>query len=238
MNPFYEKFNNQDIDESIFKISQKKMTFEDSFWHLACMALYYKNNNNDFLEKRCLSKACDLNYIYNAYLYFDKCEFLPKTYQQYIKPFEHSMKNDQLELMIKEQNKKSRKFDGLGFGLYSLFTLLMLPLTLLFVFVFKMETTLSAFLSLGIVCVGQFVFTNYRRRKKQRNEMMQENNIPRELKQIFQQLQKYEQIFQEQNYVYLLHSSKEEEKNIIQCIKEHKIYQPPKKEKKKKDKEN
>ncbi len=234
MNPFYEKFIQKDVDETILKNSQYKMSFEDHFWLLACMALYYEQNNQDFLEQKCLSKACDLNYLYHAYLYFDSQKVLPKSYQPYLALFEHPMKNDQLEEMIQKCNKKARKTNGLGFAWYSLFTILMIPLTFLFALVFHWDATLSAFLSLGIVTLGQLFFTNYRKNQKQRKDFLQQEQMPKEVKQIFSSIQKYEQIFQDPNYIALLRAKPEETEQIVQCIKEHRIYQPPQKEKKNK----
>ena len=46
MNKYYEMFINENVDESIFKINSNSLSFEDHFWHYACMSLYYKKNND------------------------------------------------------------------------------------------------------------------------------------------------------------------------------------------------
>ena len=77
MNKYYEKFINEEIDETLLKVNNNSLSFEDHFWHFACLSLYYKNKNGFYMFKKSLSCACDLNYIYNALLYFEAFNVLP-----------------------------------------------------------------------------------------------------------------------------------------------------------------
>ena len=85
MNKYYEMFINEKIDDSIFKVNTKSLSYEDYFWLFACMSVYYKNNKDYYMFKKSLSAACDLNYFYNALLYFDAFEVLPINYKKYLK---------------------------------------------------------------------------------------------------------------------------------------------------------
>ena len=101
MNKYYEMFKEGNVDEGILDVSLGNASFEDHFWHLACVSKYYQNTNNSYLEKMCLRKLCDLNYAYAAIIYFDKEGVLPKKYKQYLIHFEHQMNDDLLEERIK-----------------------------------------------------------------------------------------------------------------------------------------
>ncbi len=96
MNKYYEMFINENIDDSILKTNPSSLSFEDHFWHFACMSIYYKNKNDFHMFKKSLSSACDLNYIYNALLYFEAFNVLPQNYKKYLKNFEHKMKDDKI----------------------------------------------------------------------------------------------------------------------------------------------
>ena len=52
---YYKLFNEGNIDESILKESVGGWSFEDHYWHMACLTMYYKNTNQEHLEKNCLS---------------------------------------------------------------------------------------------------------------------------------------------------------------------------------------
>ena len=52
MNKYYEMFINDNVDETLFKINSNALTFEDHFWHYACMSLYYKKHNDYYMHKK------------------------------------------------------------------------------------------------------------------------------------------------------------------------------------------
>ena len=83
MNKYYEMFINENIDDSILKMNPSSLTFEDHFWHFACMSIYYKNKKDFHMFKKSLLSDCDLNYIYNALLYFEAFNVLPQNYKKY-----------------------------------------------------------------------------------------------------------------------------------------------------------
>ena len=223
MNKYYEMFINDNVDESILKINHHSLSFEDHFWHFACMSLYYKNNKQFYLHKKCLISACDLNYYYNAMYFFDAHKVLPNNYKKYVKPFEHQMKNDKLEELIKQTNKRDKKEHMKDFLWYSLASLLVLPLMLILVFIFKMETTTAAIIAIIGLLLGQTFASPFTKQRKQIKYQKIEANISKEERMYFDYLMMFDNLLKDRKLVALIKSETDEEKNIIiDCIKKNK----------------
>ena len=92
---------------------------------------------------------------------------LPNNYKKYIKPFEHKMKNDKLELLISETNKRDKKYHLKDFLLYSLVSLFVLPIMLILVLVFKMDSTTAAIVAIIGLLLGQTLITPATKQRRQ-----------------------------------------------------------------------
>jgi hypothetical protein len=223
MNKYYEMFINETVDESILKVNNNSLSFEDHFWHFACLSLYYKNNKQFYLHKKSLVYACDLNYYYNAMIFFDACGVLPSNYKKYVKPFEHKMKNDKLELLIEQTNKRDKKDNFKDFLIYSLGSLLVLPIMLILVFVFKMESTTACIIAIIGLLLGQTFISPFKKQRKQIKYQKIESMISKEERMYFDYLLMFYNLLKDQKLVALVKSENDEEKNIIiECIKKNK----------------
>lgn len=171
-NKFYDLYINNKVDDSILDVKMGGATFEDHFWHLACLALYYENKKDEYIEKYCLSTLCNLNYVYSAMLYFNKYEVLPSAYKSYIKPFVNTMKNDKTEARIAFYNKKDKKGNVKSAMRYSLMTLITIPLMLFLIFVCKLETTIAMVVSIAAVFILELFINPITRNRsiKKKNE--------------------------------------------------------------------
>lgn len=233
MNKYYEMFMNDNIDENIINVNANGLSFEDRFWHFVCLSCYYKNHNNKYMQKKSLSAACDLNYYYNAFIFYDAYGVLPKEFKKDLKAFEHSMNNEKVDNLIKEVNKSEKKFDVKGFLLYSLVTLLIIPLMLLLILVFKMDKTLAIVISVLALFLGQSFFSPMNRQRKERKKRQQEEAISKNEKNFFNYLTRLNYVFSDQRYIEMIRAKDEEQvKEIAQLIKENKPL-PEKKKKKK-----
>lgn len=233
MNKYYEMFMNDNIDDQIINVNPNSLSFEDRFWHFVCLSCYYKNHNNKYMQKKCLSAACDLNYYYNAFIFYDAYGVLPKECKKDMKPFEHSMNNEKVDALIKEVNKNDKKFDFKGFLLYSLVTLLIIPLMLLLILVFKMDKTVSIVISVLALFLGQSFFSPMNRQRKERKAKQQEEAISKNEKNYFNYLNRLNYMFSDPRYVEMIRAKDEEKvKEIASLIKENKPL--PEKSKKKK----
>jgi len=240
MNKYYEMFMNENVDESILKVNNHSLSFEDHFWHFACMSLYYKKTKQFYLHKKSLISACDLNYYYNAMFFFDAHKVLPNNYKKYVKPFEHKMKNDKLEELIAQTNKRDKKEHLKDFSLYSLTSLLVLPLMLILVFVFKMDSTIAVIVAIIGLLLGQTLVNPITKQRKQIKYQRIESKITKEERTYFDFLLIFNNLLQDSKLVALIKSETDEEKqNIIECIKKNKPLPDKivnKKEQKKKNK--
>ena len=215
MNKYYEMFINENIDESILKVNPNSLSFEDHFWHYACMSILYKNKKEFYLHKKCLSSACDLNYFYNAMLYFKAHDVLPLNFQKYVKDFEHKMKDDKLEDLILKANKKDKGEIGKDFLIYSLGSLLVIPIMLLLVFVFKLDTSAAAVISILALLLGQGLVSPFRKQRKEMKRMQREQTLTKEEKTFFDYKLIFYNLMNDPKLVALIKAEDDEEKNII-----------------------
>lgn len=223
MNKYYEMFINNNIDEKILKINPNSLSFEDHFWHFACLSLYYQEKNNFYMHKKSLSAACDLNYYYNAMIYLDAYGVLPNNYKKYIKQFEHKMKDDKLETLIVSANKKDKKGKGVEFLLYSLVSLLVIPIMLILVFVFKMDSTTATIISIIGLLLGQTLIGPFKKQRKQMKDYQKENQISKEEKNFFDYLYLFNSLFNNQKLVAMIKCDNDQDRDrIIEAIKKNK----------------
>lgn len=215
MNKYYEMFINENIDESILKVNPNSLSFEDHFWHYACLSIYYKNKKQFYLHKKALTCACDLNYYYNAMLYFKAHDVLPLNFQKYIKDFEHRMKDDKLEDLIIKVNKKDKGQYGKDFLIYSLGSLLVIPLMLILVFGFKLDTSVSAVVAIIALLLGQGLVTPFRKQRKEVKRMKIESSLSKEEKTFFDYTLIFYNLMKDQKLIALIKSDTDEERNII-----------------------
>ena len=241
MNKYYEKFINEEIDETLLKVNNNSLSFEDHFWHFACLSLYYKNKNDFYMFKKSLSCACDLNYIYNALLYFEAFNVLPNNFKKHIKNFEHKMKDDKIENLIAYANKKDKKKNRLNFLWYSLGSLLIIPLMLLFVFVFNMDTTIAAVVSILFLFLSQTFTSPMIKRNQEMKNAKRNSELSRAEKDYFNYLLPFNNLLYQEKYLAMIRSETDEEREmIVKAIKTNKPLPDEiiNKDKKKKDKSN
>lgn len=241
MNKYYEKFINEEIDETLLKVNNNSLSFEDHFWHFACLSLYYKNKNDFYMFKKSLSCACDLNYIYNALLYFEAFNVLPNNFKKHIKNFEHKMKDDKIENLIAYANKKDKKKNRLNFLWYSLGSLLIIPLMLLFVFVFNMDTTIAAVVSILFLFLSQTFTSPMIKRNQEMKNAKRNSELSRSEKDYFNYLLPFNNLLYQEKYLAMIRSETDEEREmIVKAIKTNKPLPDEiiNKDKKKKDKSN
>lgn len=215
-NKYYDKYINEDVTEDI--LNEKLNSFEDHFWHMLCLSILYQKKGDEYLEKMCLQKACDLNYAYSALVYFDKKDVLPAKYKQYLTPFENNMKDEKVEERIKFFNKKSARGKNLGFLWYSLIGLSIIPMMLFLVFVCKLDTTVSAIISIVLMFAVQFVFQRMQRRKRYN---VVKRKLERDLENYLKYYDRFAYLFQNELYIDLIRAKdgSENEKEIIEKIK-------------------
>ena len=223
MNKYYEKFINEEIDETLLKVNNNSLSFEDHFWHFACLSLYYKNKNDFYMFKKSLSCACDLNYIYNALLYFEAFNVLPNNFKKHIKNFEHKMKDDKIESLIAYANKKDKKKNRLNFLWYSLGSLLIIPLMLLFVFVFKMDTTIAAVVSILFLFLSQTFTSPMIKRNQEMKNAKRNSELSKSEKDYFNYLLPFNNLLYQEKFLAMIRSETDEEREmIVKAIKTNK----------------
>ena len=191
-NKYYDLFINEEVDESL--LNEKPLSFEDHFWHLLALSVLYKKQGDEYLEKTCLQKACDLNYAYNA-----------------------KMKDDKVEERIKYYNKRSANKKNLGFLWYSLISLSIIPVMLFLVFVCKLETTISAIIAIVLMFGAQFLFT----RMQKRNRYMKVRPLEKRLENHLKYYDRFAKLFQNELYIDLIRAKdgSEQEKEIVEKLK-------------------
>lgn len=214
-NKYYDLFINEEVDENL--LNEKPVSFEDHFWHLLALSVLYKKQGDEYLEKTCLQKACDLNYAYNAMIYFEKKEVLPPNYKQYLTEFTNQMKDDKVEERIKYYNKRSANKKNLGFLWYSLISLSIIPVMLFLVFVCKLETTIAAIIAIVLMFGGQFLFT----RMQKRNRYMKVRPLEKRLENHLKYYDRFAKLFQNELYIDLIRTKdgSEQEKEIVEKLK-------------------
>ncbi len=233
MNKYYQMFQDGNITNSILKINSKSMSFEDHFWHYACLAIYYNQDNNEYLQKKVLSFACDMNYIYNVIIYLDHYNVLPGQYKKYTTAFEHKMKDDKLESMIKSFNSKDKSSRRLGFLSYSLISLIVIPLMFLLVLVFEMDTQKAAIISVCVLLFAQMVVTPYLRTRKQKKQQRKALNMTKEEVQLFNFVHLFDKLINDPQYVYLIRAKTDEDRDLaLKAIKTNVSYEDLKKQQK------
>lgn len=223
MNKYYEMFINNNIEETILKINPNSLSFEDHFWHFACLSIYYKEKKDFYMHKKSLSAACDLNYYYNAMIYLDAYGVLPNNYKKYIKQFEHKMKNDKLEKLIIEANKKDKRGKGKEFLLYSLVSLLVIPIMLILVFVFKMDSTTATIISIIGLLLGQMLIGPFKKQHQEMKIYKRDSQISKEEKNFFDYLYLFNNLFNDKKLVAMIKCDNDEDRSkIIEAIKKNK----------------
>lgn len=233
MNKYYEMFINDNVDDSIINVNPNSLSYEDRFWHYVCLSCYYQKHNNKYMCKKSLSAACDLNYYYNAFIFYNAYGVLPKKYEKDMKKFEHPMNNSKLEELIKQVNKSEKKFDFKGFILYMLVTLLIIPLMLLLILVFHMDKTVAVVISVLALFIGQSVFSPINKQRKEMKQRKQEEIISKNEQNFFNYLNQLNFTFSDPRYIEMIRAKDEEQvKEIARLIKENK----PLPDKKKKNK--
>lgn len=243
MNRYYEMFINDNVSNDILKVNPNSLSYEDHFWHYCCLSLYYKNKKDYYMHKQCLSASCDLNYFYNAMIYFDAFKVLPQNFNKYIKNFEHKMKNDKLEQLIDEANKRDKKKQRMGFLWYSLASVLVIPIMLLLVFVFKMDTMVAAIAAIVFLFVSQTILSPIMKQRKELKNAKRNSELSKDERAFFNYLLQFSNLVYSEKYVAMIKADTDEERNIIiNCIKTNKPLPEEIKDKKKakkiKNKEN
>ncbi len=215
MNKYYEMFINENIDDSILKVNPSSLSFEDHFWHFACMSVYYKNKNDFHMFKKSLSSACDLNYIYNALLYFEAFNILPQNFKKHLKNFEHKMKDDKIEALIAYANKQDKKKMRFNFLIYSLSSLLIIPLMFLLVFVFKMDTTVAAVVAVLFLFLTQTFASPMKRRRQELKIAKRNSEMTKEEKSFFNYLLAFNNLLYSEKYLAMIKAETDEERDLI-----------------------
>ena len=231
-NRFFVLYDNNEVDENLLKMSVSGWSFEDHYWHFACLALYYKNTNQKHLEKECLSKMCDMNYVYNALSYYNTLGILPTNYKKYIIKFTSPMVNDKVDKQIEEVNKDSRRKQRRKYWLSSLTTLLTIPLMLFLMLVCKLDNTTSIIISIVFLFLMQTItsplMANTRLRKYlksifERNKKT-ENHLSKEVNEYFKYLDRFVRIVNNEYYLAIAREKDEVKiQELVKIIKEKKI---------------
>lgn len=217
-NKYYDLFISEEVDDSILDAKISNTEFEDHFWHLAALSVYYKKQKDDYLEKMVLRKLCDLNYAYSALYYFDKLDVLPNKFKIYMTPFVNQMKDDKIEERIKFFNKQDKKKQTKSFMLYSASTLIVVPLMLLLVFGFKVDTTVAMVISIAVLFVMQFMMNPIIKQRKAMKEYGRP--IERRLENYLKYYDRFVPLFQNDLYMDLIRNKDEKkQEEIIKKIK-------------------
>ncbi len=218
-NKFYDIYINDKVDKSILDVKLGNASFEDHFWHLACISLYYEKQKDKYLEKYCLSTLCNLNYVYSAMIYFNKYGVLPSNYKSYIKPFVNKMKNDKIEARIAYYNKLDKKNSFKNAMSYSLMTLLCIPIMLFLVFVCNVDTTVAMIISIVFVFILELFLNPFVRSRsiKKKNANRQ---FDKRLENYLSYYNRFAKLLQNDLYMDLIKENKEEKiQDIVNKIK-------------------
>lgn len=220
MNKYYEMFINEKVDESILKVNIKSLSFEDEFWYYSSLSIYYKQKKNYYLQKKALTIACNLNYYYNAFIYFDAYFVLPQKFKRCLTKFEHPMNDDKLEKEIKYANKKDNINYAKKYFLYGLLTLLVIPLMLLLVLVLKMDSTLATIIAIGFIFIMQSFTNPMIKRSRNKSRYLIESKMNQHEKTVFYHPNIYDEIMNDERYIAMIKAKDEETiKKIAHAIK-------------------
>lgn len=218
-NKYYDLYINEKVDESILDAKLSSNNFEDHFWHLACLALYYEKQKDEYLEKYCLSTLCNLNFAYGAMVYFNKYDVLPSNYKVYIKPFVHSMKNEKTEARIAYYNKFDSRKNIKSALRYSLMTLITIPIMLFLIFVCKVETTTAMIISIAAVFILE-IFLNPVLKARSIRKREQNREFDKRLEKHLCFYNRFAKLLQNDLYIDLIKAKKEEQiQEIVNKIK-------------------
>lgn len=223
-NKYYEMYINEEgIDESLLNVKIANANFEDHFWHLAALSLYYQKLGDEYLEKVCISKLCDLNFSYTALIYFEKYGVLPEKLKVYLTPFSEKMKQDKLEQRISYYNKKSRKINISDALVYSLTSLSVVPLMLFLVFVLKLDTKVTLIISIAFLLVLQMLVNpSTIRLRRQKKLLKTQSVIDKKLNAYLSYNDHFSYLFNDDLYVSLIKAKNDKKRNeIIAKIKEN-----------------
>lgn len=229
---YYKLFNEDNIDESILKESVRGWSFEDHYWHMACLTMYYKNTNQEHLEKNCLSNLCDLNYVFNALSYYETLGVLPVNYKKYIVPFNNSMVDEKINFEIERLNKDAKRKQRRKYFLSSLTTLLTIPLMLFLMLVCKLDANISVAIAIVFLIVLQTLTSPFLENTKFRQAIRNyfkskkkiQNNISKDLNEYLKYLDRFVKIVNEDHYKALARAKDDEEiKALVKAIKEKKL---------------
>ena len=148
------------------------------------------------------------------------------------------MKEDKLEEMILKANKMDKSKNGKNFLVYSLSNLLIVPLMLLLVLVFKVGTTIAAVISVFALILGQGFISPIYKQSKQNKVYKKVAEMAKEQKQFFNYLLTFESLFNDEKVVALIRAETEEEREkIVKAIKTNRPLPEEVKNKKKKKKQ-
>lgn len=207
----------------VFKVNPNALSFEDVFWHFACMSMYYRQNNDFYMTKKCLTAVCDLNYYYTALIYFHAFAILPKKFEKYIKKFEHPMKNDKLEGMIHDANKRDKKDIRKSFWLYSSFSLLLIPLMIILIVVLHVPEKTAVIIGVLFMFSMQIFGGPLHKKRLARKERKREILLNANERRYFNYLLPIRALINDKKYQAMIYSESDaERKTIIDAIKNNK----------------
>ncbi len=214
---YYLLFKEGNISSSILDEKLKDVSFEDHYWHMACLAKYYESINDKYLEKAALGKLCDLNYAYASLIYFEKLEVLPSKFKQYTKAFSNNMKDDYIENRIVWYNKSEKKVNVKSFILYGSTSILVIPLMFFLVYVCKCTTDLAMIISVIFLLATQFIFNPFMsKRKIDKNASIIDNK----LRNYMNYYERFVPLLKNEKYIALIKAKNEyKREKIIEDIK-------------------
>lgn len=227
---YYDLFNIGNIGESILDEELGNKSFEDHYWHLACVAKYYEIINDSENEKAVLTKLCDMNYVFNALYHYKKYDCLPNKYNQYIIPFENSMVDQRIEDRINYFNKQERKNKNKKYWFTSLTTLISIPLMLFLMLVCKMDSTTAIIITIVAIMLIELMTNPFMEngflQRSIRNIFSRKKKqyvVPEKLNKYFKYLDRFIRIVNNDLYLALARAQNDDEiEKIVKTIKERK----------------
>ena len=151
------------------------------------------------------------------------------------------MKDDKIEELIAYANKQDKKKMRFNFLTYSLTSLLIIPLMLLLVFVFNLDTTVAAVAAVILLFLSQTFASPMKKRRQEMKIAKRNSEMTKEEKSFFNYLLPFNNLLYNEKYVAMIKAETDEERDLI--VKAIKTNRPLpdeviNKEKKKKTKEN
>jgi len=223
-NQYYTKFINEDIDSMILHVPQKEMDFEDHFWHMACLSVYYRMQNDEYMERQCLNKMADMNMAYSTIGYLDYSKCLPLGYFKYLKKFDNPMKNDTLEKRIAELNHKDKKKKFWSYFIYAASGLVVIPLMLLLMVVFKLDSTFSVIIAIVFLVGVQFLLNPTTRQYRKAKKGMETRVVESELAKYFDYYKRFDRLMTNPKVIaFIKEKDKEKMKKMAEELKRTRI---------------